>query len=373
MLGSLLLASHAQTALEPPAALEPVQEQPRSALGLKIYAFGLQKSGSTVMTVALAAGMGVTLSTESAQACCCGQDTSCYGNLTAQECADSTNIVAPLFGGSADTYVRQCGGLLRRTMLHKADDMMWQAESLMNGLGTALGVDMQYVYLVRHPLYNIRSLLSWCSPNMEDCTQTLQAELEKGGGNALYLRIFSKEADDGTSQLAATPLDLAETWKRAAQVYLNRNTRFASILRYEDVLTNPVLALTRVSDAIYKRHFGDSMTASAQLNATAIMRSLTGGNLTDEVGDYEHDDYINLFSDSVTEQILTMCAPEMEALGYTRDGIALNEDWRQRLNYPVVLTQDSSAGGVAAVARGASKVLSALTMALDAVAPDSRY
>ena len=368
MLASFLLASPAQTALEPPAALEPL-----SMLGLKIYAFGLQKSGSTVMTVALAAGMGVTLNTESVQACCCGQDTSCYGNLTAQECADHHNIVAPLFGGSAETYVRQCGDHLRRTMLHKADDMIWQADSLMNGLGTALGVDMQYVYLVRHPLYNIRSLLSWCAPNIGDCPQTLQAELDRGGGNALYLRIFSKEGDDGTAQLAATPLGLAETWKRAAQVYLNRNTRFASILRYEDVLTDPVLALTRVSDAIYKRHFGDSMTAAAKLNATAIMTSLTGGNLTDEVGDYEHDDYVNLFSESVTEQILTICAPEMEALGYTRDGIALNEDWRQRLNYPVVLTQDSAVGGVAAVARGASKVLSALTMALDAVAPDSRY
>jgi hypothetical protein len=138
---------------------------------------------------------------------------------------DSLQISAPLWGGDASRYASTCPPVQTDTVL-KADDMLFQVHSLIDyfrGLPpTAPAAGMQFVFFVRHPLFNIRSLLAWAS--IDECAPALRKAEAEGSNNTLYLRIFTDQ--DGNLRPSANAL--ARKWKAAAATYLRDPTRFAA-------------------------------------------------------------------------------------------------------------------------------------------------
>merc|ERR1712070_526652 len=135
----------------------------------QVYLVGLQKSGTTVIAAAMAAGRRDSSSLEAANSCCCAG--SCPHN-SRPDCVNSTQLTAPLFDNSAEQYYSWCAKEMRSGVA-KADDMIWQISGLMDFTAAlpagSLGYRTQYVYIVRHPIFTVRSLLDWCI-NKEDQT-----------------------------------------------------------------------------------------------------------------------------------------------------------------------------------------------------------
>jgi len=305
--GQVSLSSVDGTSSEAPAA-------PR------VYMVGLQKSGSTVMAAALSAGLGLESSLEAATSCCCS-GVECVGEMH-RECVDANRLTAPLFNGSAAQYYSWCTAQLQPRVT-KADDMLWQVGSLMDYTSAlpagAQGYRTQYVFLVRHPLYNIASLLAWCEQPDMTCDEHMRDKRANNGTNALFYRIFALPE---TGEIAANARELAKVWKAAARVYLDNPTRFAARLRYEDFVGRPAAELERVRDTLQRDSavrwsLAPSASRLASLDHAAIARSM-GGDYT-YVGDYDHHggDGDELFDEKTASAIVELCKEEMAALGYT--------------------------------------------------------
>jgi hypothetical protein len=203
----------------------------------QIYAVGLQKSGSSIMIAAIGEGLHVDYNTEAILSCCCEggaaaeemEDTSMYpSHYARQTCVNDENLAAPLFCGDTRRYAKLCAPSLQQSTVLKADDMLWQVHELIDYFWSlpphAPTSGMQFIFYVRHPLFNIRSLLAWCAPAIGECGPSLRDEEERGRNNTLYRRVFS----DRSGAIAASPLELARTWKRAANVYLRAPSSFAA-------------------------------------------------------------------------------------------------------------------------------------------------
>ena len=189
---------------------------------LRVYAVGLQKCGSTLMTHVLANAFNVSVQDEAARNCCCERvphscdraDASSSG-FQAAECVDASQLVAPLFNNDPDRYMSQCSVQLEASIV-KADDMLWQVHSLMERMAQPLPPALrhlagtQFIFYVRHPLFNVRSQLAWCAPLLEGCAPALSDLVRDGSNNTLYLRVF---ADRATGAVTADPVRLAANWK----------------------------------------------------------------------------------------------------------------------------------------------------------------
>ena len=332
-----------------------------------IYAVGWAKAGTTVMAAALAAGMGVEASLEAANTCCCG-NREC-DLLTVPSCTpggmQEASIMAPLFGGAA-SYYEQCPSLLTARVA-KADDMLWQVQGLMDYTVALppgiLGHATRYIFFVRHPLYNIRSLLSWCVSALsgaevdasssasasnvstaESCAQMVERSRPKSN-KTLFYRIFAHPSD---GKIAADALSLAAVWNAAANQYLKMPHRFASLLRYEDFLSAPVEQIARVRDDVQRATVAaaaagaaaggggggggvGSLPAAAEedppresplplLDAPAIEAAMAPPYTYRAT--YEHGDAASLFDGPTKDAIVESCAAGMWAFGYVRDGVA---------------------------------------------------
>lgn len=205
-----------------PPPFSPPAPPPTSSSEFRIYATGWQKSGSTIMTVALGRGLHTDYALEAVEGCCCAGH-SCADVEQTARCANSTDLTAELWGGDMDAYVSDCESVFATRRVLKADDMVWQIDSLIQharSLEHALTANLQFVFFVRHPLFNIRSLLAWCAPDghsdADDATACAREQLrgrDRGSNNTLFLRIF---AQHGTNDLFAEPVSLAATWRDGA-------------------------------------------------------------------------------------------------------------------------------------------------------------
>jgi len=317
---SALLPPHAATSLQA-LAVAPYQ----------LFATGLQKSGSSIMTAALGKGLGVPFETEAVTSCCCAGGTGVVWNddypsgFARQECVNDADIAGPLFGDNPSRYLSTCASQLNATVV-KADDMVWQIDSIMQHFfslpASSPAAGMQFLFYVRHPLFNIRSLLAWCAPTIDECGPSMQAEAAEGSNNTLYRRIF---VDRHTRDPATRPVELATVWKEAANVYLRKPSRFAAVLRFEDFLRDPVVQVERVHSTAHAAWRRSGTAVGADALAPAVdgdaVRSLVAEDQETPAGDFDHDVAADeLFDTSTTSAILAMCAEEMARFGYTRTG-----------------------------------------------------
>lgn len=70
----------------------------------------------------------------------------------------------------------------------------------------------QYVFLVRHPLYTIASLLDWCLPSEsrlsaadETCHEFMSRQRLSGGTNLLFYRIYASPDSGDVAGLCHAP------------------------------------------------------------------------------------------------------------------------------------------------------------------------
>ena len=319
---ALGLPSAAPGALVPDAAPAPGPQLPQ------IYAVGWQKSGSTVATMAIAASLNCTSNLEAVDECCCsGSYCSPELPVTAQTCVDQKVVQAPLWAGEASSYVRDCASLWgsgSALAVAKADDMLWQVDSLMS-FAAATKAPTRFVFYVRHPIFNIRSLLAWCAPKPEDCPGTLQILAEQGGTPiSLFHRVFT---DPQTGSRAADPVSMAVTWQHGANVYLRDPARFASLVRYEDLVADPAAVTRRVHADVFGHMAPADMPPIDPEAATRLVR--TNHNQT-YVGQYDHSAGVEkIFAADATESIFQRLKAELYALGYSSQGDALADDgWK---------------------------------------------
>ena len=116
----------------------------------------------------------------------------------------------------------------------------------------------------------------------------------------------------------------------AASVYLRDPSRFATIVRYEDFVAEPIVESARVLQAVgLAWHDVDApnrpldLLAHMELDLAGIQTATTVVH-TDQ-GDYDHTNATTLFDDNTTSAMISVSEPEMSLLGYTRDG--LNHQW----------------------------------------------
>lgn len=193
----------------------------------RIFAVGFQKSGSTFMTATIARAFNTTANLEGAWSCCCcghpcEADSSLPSGWPRNECVDATHLYAPLFGGNTNTYLSQCAEVFDANIV-KADDMLWQIDELMREMRLVRRfAETQFVFYVRHPIFNVRSLIAWCAPSVADCARDLRTYEAEGNNNTLFQRVF---ADRQTGRLTADPTRLAASWKAGARARTPHRTR----------------------------------------------------------------------------------------------------------------------------------------------------
>lgn len=137
----------------------------------------------------------------------------------------------------------------------------------------------------------------------------------------------------------------------AAHVYLDKPSGFVAALRYEDFLREPVRHVYRVLDAArggYVRNTRDALRRArtsgrvSDMNTVAetlaiaeqVPKVIRRQALLDTIMHHhpaterEYDHAVgasHLFDDATTDAIVTECASEMAAFGYSRDGV--DETW----------------------------------------------
>lgn len=123
-----------------------------------------------------------------------------------------------------------------------------------------------------------------------------------------------------------------------AHVYLRDPQRFAALLRYEDFVRDPAQQVTRVLLAAYGAHLaglasraGDAAPSDAtppanktifDVDTEAALAAVRQDHDLTATGSYDHDRPASeLFDPATSEVICAMLAPEMDAFGYTADGV----------------------------------------------------
>ena len=317
-----------------------------TAAPMQVFALGWQKSGSTIMTTLLGHGLNVSYITEAVETCCCA-GIECAstddGSFARQQCTDQHRLMGPLWGGDIGRYAAACAAELAAPIL-KADDMIWQFDDLYRHVRSlplsAPTAGIQFVFFVRHPFYNIRSLLAWCAPRPEECRGRVEHWRREGNNNRLFLRIYADQRDDS---IAAEPVTLARAWKAAANVYLSDPSRFATVMRYEDMLKEPGQSAASTIEAAYaswyRRQAGmypETHISWPRINQTAVRLIRKGLDRRPDDqegtphGDYDHTvGAASLFDENVTDAVMKICSEEMRLLGYTRWGV--DAAWRPTL------------------------------------------
>jgi hypothetical protein len=336
--------------------------RPSPAIGT-VFVVGWQKTGSTIMSLALAMATARKMNTEAAHRCCSPGTPAALGNFTC--IADERSLGAPLWLADYSRYIAACRTThedlgarkvkFRESALAvvealeakrlasgeaipavlKADDFLWQVDSLMEYCSgvvpqpspTTPGV--AFVFVVRHMLYNVRSLLAWCEGkatrhNMT-CNQFVQSSRQRGEGNLLFGRIFTTTPGDA---IASSPISLAGIWKQNAQVYLRDPSRFATMLRYEDFSADPVASIARVQQhalghiigfdpghtSPYRMIFEEQLLGAIQVSVAYTAT-------------YNHSDPSSLFPPTELDAMVILCRSEMSAFGYSKTGtLPLPED-----------------------------------------------
>merc|ERR1712166_398151 len=160
-------------------------------------------------------------------------------------------------------------------------------------------LNIKLLFLVRHPLTNIRALQSWSG----------------------HLTKTQKATATATS-------DLARKWQRVARVYLDQQPTaaiFAAHMRFEDLLCSPVQTLQRVlAGLLSHQQMYTSADSLPALNAkswnVALSRVLEVQH--QPVGKYEHSMYVNATYGAVElATVLDICEPEMAAFNYAGNNV----------------------------------------------------
>ena len=264
------------------------------------FCLGHQKSGTSVMARALSTWKGFDSSTggvyngEAVLTCC--------GRSSNHSCVNHSRLSAPLFGGNMSRYFQLCSKPLGARVI-KADDMLWDFDALYAHARATCGVSMRFVFFVRHPMFVVRSLISWW--------EQMRRMIKSRPPHPLAERIYS--GHDGRTHLS--PSWLAGRWRSAARVYLADPSRWATMMRYEDFLSDPLVAV--------RKAVADMMgPLAARMVVPARVRAVVKTKQCRITGDYDHKegDASSLFDAATTVQILSVCAAEMRAFGYSTRG-----------------------------------------------------
>ena len=157
-------------------------------------------------------------------------------------------------------------------------------------------LNIKLLFLVRHPLTNIRALQSWfVTPGHK-----------------------SKTNNGSTTELA-------RKWQRVARVYLDQQPTaaiFAAHMRYEDLLCSPEQTLQRVlADLMSHQQMNTSADSlpQASLYSYSHFASLTKVLKVrhQPMGAYEHSVYVNAtYEAAELAAVLDICEPEMASFNY---------------------------------------------------------
>ena len=156
-------------------------------------------------------------------------------------------------------------------------------------------LNIKLLFLVRHPLTNIRALQSWSPGHLK--------------------------------QNATTTTYLARKWQRVARVYLDQQPTaaiFAAHMRFEDLLCSPEHTLQRVlSDLSSHQQMHTSADSLPALNSKS-WKALSGVLEVrhQPMGKYEHSMYVNATYGAVElAAVLDICEPEMAAFNYAGNNV----------------------------------------------------
>ena len=162
-------------------------------------------------------------------------------------------------------------------------------------------LNIKLLFLVRHPLTNIRALQSWRRVSKNATATTYRSHLSKN---------------------AATTTYLARKWQRVARVYLDQQPTaaiFAAHMRFEDLLCSPEQTLQRVlTDLLSHQQMHTSADLLPALNATS-WKALSNVLKVQQqpMGKYEHSMYVNAtYGASELAAVLDICEPEMATFNY---------------------------------------------------------
>tara|TARA_B100000767_G_scaffold237045_1_gene231084 strand:+ start:192 stop:887 length:696 start_codon:yes stop_codon:yes gene_type:complete len=154
-------------------------------------------------------------------------------------------------------------------------------------------LNIKLLFLVRHPLTNIRALQSWfVTPGHK-----------------------SKTNNGSTTELA-------RKWQRVARVYLDQQPTaaiFAAHMRFEDLLCSPEHTLQRVlSDLSSHQQMHTSADSLPALNSKSWKALSSVLEVRHQpMGKYEHSMYVNATYGAVElAAVLDICEPEMAAFNY---------------------------------------------------------
>ena len=151
-------------------------------------------------------------------------------------------------------------------------------------------LNIKLLFLVRHPLTNIRALQSWSPGHLK--------------------------------QNATTTTYLARKWQRVARVYLDQQPTaaiFAAHMRFEDLLCSPEHTLQRVlSDLSSHQQMHTSADSLPALNSKSWKALSSVLEVRHQpMGKYEHSMYVNATYGAVElAAVLDICEPEMAAFNY---------------------------------------------------------
>lgn len=111
-------------------------------------------------------------------------------------------------------------------------------------------------------------------------------------------------------------------------MYLRDPRRFATSIRYEDLLHDPVAQASRVLKTVGLRwHEADPnnrpapQSTSSGVNAEGVRAAMLTRRTPH--GRFDHTDAATLFSEATTGDMVRVSEPEMSLLGYTRGGTDL--------------------------------------------------
>ena len=168
----------------------------------------------------------------------------------------------------------------------KADGMVPYAADF-RSLISLKRLNIKLLFLVRHPLTNIRALQSW--------------HLPKNATATTYLAL---------------------KWQRVARVYLDQQRTaaiFAAHMRFEDLLSSPEQTLQRVlADLLSHQQMYTSADSLPALNATSKAALSSVLNVQQQpMGNYEHSMYVNAtYGAAELAAVLDICEAEMTAFNY---------------------------------------------------------
>ena len=252
-----------------------------------VLASGLQKAGTTLMSRAIAIGMGGSYMPEGLWDCCHNLRLQVVSRLQVVDNDrrpqvgdedidfDRLDLCFPngqLFNGRMEMLFKLCPAQLGAHVL-KDDDLLPYVPRV-HSYAVAHSLDIRCVFFVRHPFANVHSLIKWRAFLIEERERRLGM---MNASSRTYREIFGTSTDVYRNILVRKVFShgvhasgLARRWQESAEVYLDapRGT-FSAIMRYEDFLAAPAEEVARVHVQLFG-HAG-----SSRLNADTVRKALT--------------------------------------------------------------------------------------------------